>query len=110
MLHATAVLLETFIVAPILASPVQKVKSLEDVVCQRMAALRFTKRLTWPALPCMKARVQFSETSDKLCLLLLKHLDISFGVDFVLRFLSLTEDADSIISFTPATGACTVTL
>lgn len=77
---------------------------------KRVAACCFLQWLPWPALASLQAAVEFTETGYQLALLLFEHLDVSFGIDFVLRFLSLSKDADGIVSLASAAGTCSVAL
>lgn len=110
LLHAIAVFFEAFIIATVIARRVQKVETFEDIVSQGVAARCFAQRCTWPGLTGLQSTVQFSQARNKLCLLLLKHLNITFGIYFVLRLLPFAKYAYSIVGFTSTAGASSVAL
>lgn len=58
----------------------QEIKSLENVMRQRMAALSIAQWLPWPALAVPQTAVQFPKASYELRLLLFEHLYVSMFI------------------------------
>lgn len=80
LLHAIAVLFETFVIAPGIARRVKKVEAFKDVVGQRVTAWCLAQRRSWPGLTRLQSAVQFAQTRHELRLLLFEHFNIAGSV------------------------------
>lgn len=110
MLHPATILLKTFVVATMVARWVEEIETFENVVGERMSILCVLQWRSWPTLTALQPAVQFSETGDKLCLLLLKHLYIAFRIYLVLGLFTLSEYTNSVVCFASTAGASTIAL
>jgi hypothetical protein len=108
LLHAIAVLFETFVIAPGIARRVKKVEAFKDVVGQWVTTWCLAQRGSWPGLTRLQSAVQFAQTRHELRLLLFEHFNIAFGIYFVLGLLPFAEYTNGIVGFTSTAWASSV--
>lgn len=109
LLHAIAVLFEAFIIAASITGRVQEIKAFENIVRQWVATGCFSQRCSWPGLTSLQPAVQFSQAGNELCLLLFEHLNITFGINFVLGLFPFAKYTNGIVCLASAAWTGTIT-